>query len=83
MAWVTIEDGYVISQLWSRPPARANYIDRRGRPLGNAEMLLPVAADAQALFTRMRAELERKAADPAANCRALPDAPPEEGEWAT
>ena len=73
--WVVIEDGAVIAQLWARPPGRVRYTDRRGEELGSLEILLPAAADAQAVFTRMRAELERKATDPQTHCRALPDEP--------
>lgn len=78
LSWVKIEDASVIAQLWHRPARRVSYIGRGGRSLGETEILLPAPADAQTLFTRMRAALERKLADPAAHCRALPDPTPEE-----
>jgi len=78
LSWVKIEDASVIAQLWHRPARRVSYIGRGGRSLGEADILLPLPGEAQTLFTRMRAALERKLADPAAHCRAIPDPTPEE-----
>jgi len=75
LSWVTIDDAALLAQLWGRPPGGVRYTDRRGDLLGSVAVQLPAAAEAQALFTRMRAALERKAADPAHHCRALPAAP--------
>lgn len=78
LSWVKIEDASVIAQLWHRPARRVSYIGRDGRSLGEADILLPLPAEAQALFTRMRAALEDKLADPSAQCRAIPDPAPDE-----
>lgn len=78
VSWVKIEDASVIAQLWHRPARRASYVGRDGRNLGEADILLPLPAEARTLFARMRAALERKLADPGAQCRAIPDPTPEE-----
>jgi hypothetical protein len=55
-----------------RPSGPADAEDRQRR------VRLPGAAEAQSIFTRLRAAIDRKAADPAANCRAIADREPQE-----
>lgn len=70
---VTVESGSLVQLLWRYGPWTVEYRDRNREMLGTATILLPRAEAAQALFTRMRAELERKASDPARNCEPIPE----------
>lgn len=73
--WVKIEDPLVLAQLWEHWPRSAELFDRRARLLGSSDIRFPEPAAVQALFTRMRTELERRAADPATHCSTIPDPP--------
>ncbi len=77
---VTVEKGSLVQLLWAYGPWTVEYRDRNGQMLGTAAILLPRAEAAQALFARMRAELERKASDPARNCEPVPEPTDEELE---
>lgn len=77
MTGVTLTDPRFIAQLWPQLDSwHVDHSDRHSRVVGRVDLRLPGAADAQALFTRLRAALERKAADPEANCDAIPDREP-------
>ena len=68
--WVSVDEGYLISKLWAGWPWRAKLIDRKGVTLGTQAILLPRPEVAQAMFARLKAELERLAAEKATKCSA-------------
>lgn len=68
--WVSVDDAYLIAQLWAGWPWEARLSDRKGAVLGSQAILLPGAEPSQAMFTRLRAELDRVAQDPAGKCNA-------------
>jgi hypothetical protein len=79
MLWVKLEEPAFVARLWGwSVPWRIDHLDRRMRRIASAEFRLPGAAEAQSIFTRLRAAIDRKAADPAANCRAIADREPQE-----
>lgn len=75
--WVSIDDAYLVSRLWSGWPWEVTLSDRKGVTLGSQAILLPPPEAAQAMFTRMRAELDQSAASKEKECAANP----EPSEW--
>jgi hypothetical protein len=57
-----------MAHLWAGWRWKVILSDRKGMPLGSQEILLPGPEQAQAMFARLRAELDRRAQAPAANC---------------
>lgn len=85
---VTIEAPTARTTLWRADGWTAELVDRQGQSLGRSAILLPSAATVGPVFARLRAELERKVADPAHHCREIPQPTQEEIEynqilWAT
>jgi hypothetical protein len=80
MTWVSASQGLQVAPLWAGRNWTAALFDRRGRPLGRQPLQLPDRAAMQAMFTRMKTELDRLLTDPARHCRAIPDPTPEELE---
>lgn len=70
---VTIEDASLRTRLWEGGGWTAAHIDRQGNPLGQGALLLPTEAAIQPVFARLRAEVERRAADPDRYCRIIPE----------
>ena len=68
-SWVNLVDAYLVSKLWAGWPWEARLTDRKGTTLGTQVILLPGPAVAQAMFTRLRAELDRSAAERATKCQ--------------
>jgi hypothetical protein len=68
--WVKIEQAYLIAQLWSGWPWTAQHSDRKGQPLGSQAILLPGPEAVQAMYSRLKARLERDSAEPASKCHA-------------
>jgi hypothetical protein len=66
--WVSVGDAYLMAHLWAEWRWKVILSDRKGMPLGSQEILLPGPEQAQAMFARLRAELDRRAQAPAANC---------------
>jgi hypothetical protein len=59
--WVKLIDRYLVARLWAGWPWRAEVLDRKGATLGSQAILLPGPEASQAMFTRLRSELEREA----------------------
>lgn len=75
---VALSDAALVARMWPFGSWHVSQSDRESRTTGIVDLLLPAAAEAQVYFTRMRAEMERKAADPEANCQAIADDEPRE-----
>jgi hypothetical protein len=67
-SWVSLDDSYLVSKLWDGWPWEARLTDRNGATLGTQAMLLPRPETAQAMFTRLKAELDRSATERATKC---------------
>lgn len=68
---VTIDDASQRTQLWEGRDWTAEHWDRHGNSLGRGPILLPGEAAVQPVFARLRAELDRRAADPDRLCRII------------
>lgn len=68
--WVTIDEAYLLAQLWDGWPWSLDLSDSKGQPLGSQAVLLPGPDSAQAMFGRLRSRLEALSLDAASKCHA-------------
>lgn len=71
--WISVDDGYLVSRLWAGWPWQAKLRDRNGAALGVQAILLPGPETAQAMFARLKIELDGYVADKATKCSANPE----------